>query len=235
MSENERALLNLNKKRICSLKDNNKTDWGDSKMNAGQIAAANIALSTLEEGVQEGLGIAGNVLDQAGEPMKDALKQFFVGQATGVKGILARTAGAAINPNMELIFKGPQLRSFGFTYRLSARENKETAEIKKIIRMFKQSMAPQTTEQNLFLKAPNTYRLEYLTAGQGRSHSYLPKIKECALLGFDVNYTPDGSYMTYEDSSMVAYEITFSFQELDPIYNADYTNLDGDSDSSIGY
>ena len=220
---------------VNNLKDNNKTDWGDSKMNAGQIAAANIALSTLEEGVAEGLGIAGNVLDQAGEPMKDALKQFFVGQATGVKGILARTAGAAINPNMELIFKGPQLRSFGFTYRLSARENKETAEIKKIIRMFKQSMAPQTTEQNLFLKAPNTYRLEYLTAGQGRSHSYLPKIKECALLGFDVNYTPDGSYMTYEDSSMVAYEITFSFQELDPIYNADYTNLDGDSDSSIGY
>ena len=165
---------------------------------------------------------------------QDAVKQFFVGQATGVKGILARTSGSVINPNMELIFKGPQLRSFGFTYLLSPRDPKESKEILKIIRMFKQSMAPQTTASNVFLKAPNTYRLEYHSTGR-RGHNYLPKIKECALVTFDVNYTPNNTYMTYEDTSMVQYSISFGFQELDPIYNADYTDLDSDSDQSVGY
>ena len=34
---------------------------------------------------------------------------------------------------------------------------------------------------------------------------------------------------------MVAYELQFQFSELEPIYNDDYTALDGNSDSQIGY
>ena len=217
--------------------DQNKTDWGSNSLNAGQIVVANVALTAMNDGLNKaGAGTGDTLAALAGDKeAQDAVKQFFVGQATGVKGILARTSGSVINPNMELIFKGPQLRSFGFTYLLSPRDPKEAREILKIIRMFKQSMAPQTTESNLFLKAPNTYRLEYHSAGRNRGHSYLPKIKECALLTFDVNYTPNNTYMTYEDSSMVQYSITFGFQELDPIYNADYTDLDSDSDQSVGY
>ena len=41
--------------------------------------------------------------------------------------------------------------------------------------------------------------------------------------------------MTYENSSMVAYTMTLRFQELEPIFNSDYTELDGDSDQSIGF
>jgi hypothetical protein len=60
-------------------------------------------------------------------------------------------------------------------------------------------------------------------------------IKECALTGFNVSYTPDGNYATYEDSSMVSYELQFSFQELEPIYNDDYTKVDRNMDTHIGY
>ena len=100
--------------------------------------------------------------------------------------------------------------------------------------MFKQSMAVKRTESQVFLKSPNTYKLRYLTA-RGREHGFLPKIKECALTSFNVNYTPDGNYATYEDSSMVAYEVQFGFQELEPIFNQDYGALDGNTDQSIGY
>ena len=72
-----------------------------------------------------------------GDEVKDALKQYFVGQATGVKGILARTEGKIINPNMELIFNSPQLRDFSFTWKMSPRSEAESIVIKKIIRMFK--------------------------------------------------------------------------------------------------
>ena len=106
--------------------------------------------------------------------------------------------------------------------------------VKKIIRMFKQSMMPSQSPSGLFLESPNTYKLKWLNGNSGE-HNFLPKIKECALTGFNVNYTPDGNYATYEDSSMVAYEVQFSFQELEPVFNQDYARLDSNTDVSIGY
>jgi hypothetical protein len=90
-------------------------------------------------------------------------------------------------------------------------------------------MAPQKTEAGLFLKAPNIYQLTF-NKGTG-SHKFLPKIKECALNNCAVNYTPDGSYMTYDNTAMVALEMSLSFQEMEPIYNNDMSH-DWDS---IGY
>ena len=218
--------------------DANATKWGEDRMNAGQAALANLALAGLEDGMRDLANVGGRYCKAATEDpaLKEAAKQYFVGAATGVKGILARTKGEVINPNLELIFGGPQLRPFTFTYLLSPRDNKESQEILSIIRLFKQSMAVQTSGSNLFLKAPNTYKLEFLTQGSaGRPHRFLPKIKECALLSCTVNYTPNGTYMTYENSSMVTYQMTLAFQELDPIYNADYGNLNGGTDTDIGF
>jgi hypothetical protein len=92
-------------------------------------------------------------------------------------------------------------------------------------------MLPQRSKSSLFLKAPNTYKLQFQSPHGAKTHRFLPKIKECALLDFSVNYTPDGNYMTYDNSSMVSYEISFSFKELEPVYN---DNMD-DRDYDIGY
>ena len=107
--------------------------------------------------------------------------------------------------------------------------------------MFKQSSAVQSSPSNFFLKTPNTFKLQFFDGSSTFSnskfgnHDFLPKIKECALLGFGVDYTPDGTFMSYENSSMVSYDITFAFQELDPILNEDYKLLDNNTDQSIGF
>ena len=217
-----------------AVSDSNSASWGEDKMNAGQMMASNIAMKAIGgegaiDATEKGIDAAKGV---GGDEVKDALKQYFVGQATGVKGILARTEGKIINPNMELIFNSPQLRDFSFTWKMSPRSEAESIVIKKIIRMFKQSMAPKKTEAELFLRAPNTYKLQFIHAATRKEHDFLPLIKECAMTGFNVNYTPDGNYATYRNSAMVAVELSFTFKELEPIFNNDYTN---DGDSSIGY
>ena len=217
-----------------AVSDSNSASWGEDKMNAGQMMASEIAMKAIGgEGAVDATekGIDAAKLE-GGDDVKDALKQYFVGQATGVKGILARTEGKIINPNMELIFNSPQLRDFSFTWKMSPRSEKESIVIKKIIRMFKQSMAPKKTESELFLRAPNTYKLQFIHAATRKEHNFLPLIKECAMTGFNVNYTPDGNYATYRNSAMVAVELSFTFKELEPIFNNDYEN---DGDSSIGY
>ena len=218
-----------------AVSDQNAASWGEDKMNAGQMMSSSIAMAAISGGGAVEMtekGIDAAVGEDGKKDVKDALKQYFVGQATGVKGILARTEGKVINPNMELIFNGPQLRPFNFTWKMSPRSEAESIVIKKIIRMFKQSMAPQRTEAQLFLRAPNTYKLQFIHAATRKEHDFLPLIKECAMTGFNVNYTPDGNYATYRNSAMVAVELSFSFQELEPIFNNDYGN---DGDSSIGY
>ena len=57
-------------------------------------------------------------------------------------------------------------------------------------------------------------------------------MKRTALTGFGVNYVPDGTYMTLPNSSMTAYEISLTMQELDPIFDEDYEN---DNDATIGF
>ena len=59
-----------------------------------------------------------------------------------------------------------------------------------------------------------------------------------ALQSFNVNYTPDGSYMTYEDGSLTQYDVQMSFGEIEPIYADEYDGGDaGDfnSHNNMGY
>ena len=220
-----------------SVVDNNNVDWSADEMDPAKLALANAFFKNVQQGGVDGLidtagDIAGAVGENAGD-VKTGVAAALTKAATG-GNILTRSTGAVINPNMELLFRGPQLRTFSLTWKMSPRDYEESQMIKNIIRLFKQSMAVKRSESLVFLKSPNTYKLQYLTAG-GRNHSFLPKIKECALTGCNINYTPDGNYQTYENSSMVAYEMTLSFNELEPIYHDDYTKLDENLDTSIGF
>ena len=216
------------------VQDGNMTSWGNGTMTPLDIATSSAVKSFLGNGSEGGTAAVDSVKQSiqaakdGGADISKAMENMFTENLTGTKDLLARTEGMVMNPNMELLFQGPQLRPFGFTYRLSPRDESESMVILKIIRMFKQSMAPQKTDSQLFLKAPNTYKLEFVSPRGAKTHRFLPKIKECALENFGVNYTPDGNYMTYDNSSMIAYELTFSFKEIEPIYNNDMDSKDYD-------
>jgi hypothetical protein len=186
-------------------------------------------------------GNAGQVPEDQGKTLKGAAAPLtslaigkLAGDATGTnKNIFTRTTGAVLNPNLELLFTGPKLRGFQFNFSLSAREKAEAIVIKKIIRFFKQGMSVKRAASTLFLKAPNTFNIQYIH--KNKDHPWINRIKECALTNFTVNYTPAGNYATFEDGAMTQYDITLSFSELDPIYDDDYTALDNDKDTQIGY
>ena len=224
-----------------NLKDDNKVDFKNGTLNPLEVAAAEVALTALLNPAATGSEVKSlfdRVVSAKGD-LKQLTASLFTGRAINRTGneLLTRAQGTVVNPNLELLFNGPTLRPFNFQFRLSPRDRGESIEIRKIIRMFKQSSAVRSTASNFFLRAPNTYKLQFFEGSSTFSsdHAFLPKIKECALLGFGVNYTPDGTFMSYENSSMVSYDVTFAFQEIDPITNEDYTLLDRNSDNSIGF
>lgn len=218
-----------------SITDTNSVNWGGQDVDAlaamAGIAAA-AAIGAGGEGVASALtGGAELLKSKAGsDSLKSAIALGFVSQN---KSFLTKSTGAIVNPNLELLFQGPTLRQFSFTFVMSAREELESKSIKKIIRFFKQGMSVKRASTGLFLKSPHTFNIKYIH--KSSDHTYLNKIKECALLNFTVDYTPAGNYSTYEDGSMTMYSLSMTFQELDPIYDDDYKELDGNADTQIGY
>ena len=206
------------------INDTNAVGWGQETMNPIQAAAANVAFKAMQDGIEAGGKDAASGLEalKKGAPeIKKGILAQITGAATDIgQQALQRGEGMVMNPNMELLFNGPQLRSFGFSFTLSPRNPKEARSVVQIIRFFKQGMSAIRSESNFFLKAPHTFQLEYIH--RRRQHKYLNKFKECALQNATVQYTPDGNYNTFTDGVMASYSLQLTFNELEPIFNDDY-------------
>ena len=205
------------------------------------MAAAQAGIAALQEDFESGFDSFGASISSVlnDDQVKKGFQAQIVGAATGInQQPLQRGEGMVMNPNMELLFGGPTMRNFGFTFKLSPRSKKEAETVIKIMRFFKQGMAVIRSQSQYFLKAPHTFKLEYIkktTRDSQEVHPYLNRFKECALSSCTVQYTPDGNYNTYSDGVMTSYSMQLGFSELEPIFNDDYSSLDGDSDSMIGY
>jgi len=223
-----------------NLSETQSVGWGGDALDPFRAALAGASMGAIQKfgegdlmGAIQKVGgdIAKGAQKFASDPATlDFVAAYFAGRAVG-SNITGRTTGQVINPNMELLFNGPTLRTFNFQFRMTPRYDKEAEEVRKIIKTFKANMAVQRSDSNLFLKTPNVFQLEYIANG-GTPHPFLNKFKLCAMTSFNVNYTPDGSYMTYGDGSLTAYDMSMSFSELEPIYQDDYDDING---STMGF
>lgn len=214
--------------------DINAVDWQKDDLDLTQSGIGNLVIGGVSGGTAGATAAAKDVettLSAAGQKTLTSIVAAKTAQAVIGSNVLSRAYGGVLNPNSELLFTGPQLRTFTFNFRLSPRSSKEAIMVKKIIRTFKQAMSVQRGKSSLILRTPNTFGIKYLTSN-GEEHPYLTKFKECALTQCNVNYTPDGTYMTYAgEPSMTAYELQLTFQELEPIFNDDY----GNDYDNVGY
>ena len=220
-----------------SISDQNSVDWGPDSINAIESALYQKSFDFMNtDGGDLGTkvsGFAGEIMDSF-KKHSEITKKYLAGQAAGINNVLARTDNVVLNPNLELLFQGPQLRPFSFQFKMSARNEPEARTIKAIIKYFKYHMAVRKTSDGLFLRAPHVFTIRYLK-GETENHPGINQItpqdkdvKACALTNCSVDYTPLGSYMTYEDGTMVAYTLSLQFQELTPIYDTDYKDYPHD-------
>ena len=242
-----------------NISDSNSAKYGDSSLNSigaalvggvvGVMGSGADFNKNMKEGSQsvidQGAATITNLKNSAGGT--GGLQGFFTRQlaseAAGIAGVsitpdqlLARTTGEILNPNMELLFNGPSLRSFRFSFKMTPRNRDEAIEIKNIIRCFKTHMAPKVssgegsnTTNTTFLSTPDVFELRYR---QGATeHSFLNKFKQCFMESINVSYTADGTYATYDDGTPVSMVMTLSFKEIEPVYDVDY----GDEIAGVGY
>ena len=242
------------------IQDSNAVNYGDSELNSLQGAVLQGAIDVptamgkefsklnIGGGFQAGKDAAGRAIESTGLTKSSAAALITkklasqvastFGANVSVNQLLARTGGQILNPNMELLFNGPTLRNFRFSFKMTPRSREEAEQCKLIIRTFKMNMAPKVTsgrgKQSLFLNTPNVFQLRYKTGY--RNHPFLNKFKQCFLTDISVNYTGEGVYATYENREPVSMIMDLTFKELEPIYDQDYFNDRGrDLDSTVGF
>jgi hypothetical protein len=211
--------------------DNNSVGWQQDSLNPLELAALDLSLGAITGGIEGARGSIDRIVRTVTGDQENVRKGILAGFASAAigKNVLGRVTGAILNPNIELLFNAPILRSFNYRFQLSAREKEETDQILGIIGWFKRGMAVRRTPAELFLSTPNVFNIQYLL--RGKDHPYINRIKTCALTNCSVDYTPTGSYMTFADGSMVSYTINLTFEELEPIYQNDYESVG----KQIGY
>ena len=149
--------------------------------------------------------------------------------------VLARTGRGVLNPNAEMLFQGPVIRDFAFSFVMIARSEKEGKEIRKIIHFLKKGMAPKF-RNTTFLASPDIFILEYKNGPKAKDH--LKTVNRfnpggLALTTMNVDYAPNGYWSAYTDSQPVVLKMDLNFTELRPIYEGDQ-NLD-ELEGTVGY
>jgi len=258
------ARRNSNEERIktiilpipSNISDTNSAKFGESSLNTIAATALGGIKDIMESG--QALGSGGDFFSEFMTATNGAASSFInsVGGVEGAQGfatrmlaskavgifgvnvspdqILARTQGEILNPNLELLFGGPTLRSFRFSFKFTPRNQSEAQEVKEIIRCFKINMAPKvkgTSIANTMMKTPNVFELRYM---QGKDpHKFLNRFKQCFLETVSVNYTADGTYATYKNGEPVSMTMDLNFKEIEPVYDSDYD--EGDGLGGVGY
>jgi len=236
-----------------NIRDSNAADWVSGSMNpvvSGLAVAASSAVQSgniggsMQESILKGFSNLGAAIN-TGEGQKAVAAGTAAAALAAALGqgdtnqIISRATGMVFNQNVELLFNGVTLRpAFNFIFDLVPRSKKESERIKEIIRTFKVNMTPQKGRPNelgggLFVKAPNVFKLEYMSGGT--VHPFLHRFKPCALTQMSVNYNGSAQYATYPDATPVHMQLTLQFQELTPIYKESYEELANSGDTSVGY
>jgi len=147
----------------------------------------------------------------------------FIGTISGVdqeglKGFAKKAFGQASNPYMEVLFEGVEMRTFTYNFTFSPRNERETEDVQKIIKMFRFHMLPEIKgSSERFMTLPSTFDIHYMyqvDKDQAEENNFYHKIATCVLKACNVDYTP-GAVKSFASGAPTQITMSLTFQETE--------------------
>ena len=172
------------------------------------------------------MGASGTALSALGGVFEEALKQAgssLIETFTAAEGgyeLANKIFGRSANPYLEVLYGGPQLRTFNYSFKFAPKNKTERDNVQKIIQMFRFHSAPEMrNDHNMFLGLPSEFDIHYMyqgADGKASENAYYPKIATCVLQSVNTNFTPIG-VRSHEDGSPVVITMDLQFLETEMI------------------
>lgn len=124
--------------------------------------------------------------------------------------------GKTKNPNIKMLFRGVNFRSFQFQFKFTPKNKQDSMRIYEIIKEFRKCALPDDDGTNFYMDYPGEVDIEYCDAspnGEAGRNKWLNRFKRCVITDLRVNYTGAGFYASMEDGFPAETELTMTFSE----------------------
>lgn len=135
------------------------------------------------------------------------------GISSGIANALTLQNRTIINPNIRALFRGVGLREFTFQFKMIARSQRESEEVRQIVEHFREQMYPGVYEigtADIGFKFPNMFQIDFKY--NGNNNRNIPKIHKCYLRTVSTTINPTGGAMR-RDGAPNEIDLTLSFVE----------------------
>ena len=187
--------------------------FGEGTVTAGALRGAQ---GLVENSKLLGMG---NKVDIQPEDIVNAIEQYL---------------GVAPNPNPSVLFQGPVLREFNFSWMFNPRNAEESRRLKKIISKMKASTLPATSfgSDTGLLRYPNVAMVNFFpwdnsssvsNGSYGWSDESFMRIKRCVIENIITNYAPSGAPTFFEGTKdPVFIQMNITLKEIEFFVSEDW-------------
>lgn len=133
---------------------------------------------------------------------------------SGASDFLLYASGQALNPQLEVLFKGVNMREFQFDFLFAPFDQSEAENVLDIIKTFKFHMAPEINKglMGRYFTPPSEFDIDFLFGGQRNKNVH--QVGTCVLKGMNVDYAPNG-WSTFGNGMPTHIKMTLQFMETE--------------------
>lgn len=172
-------------------------------------------------------GAANQLIDKLGA-VGGAARKAFNGSLTA--------AGVTVNDFMTVMLKGPDYKRRDFIWRFSPKSAQETSDLRRIIQLINNSMAPtfSATFGSAFFNWPKLWKPEFVYNGVPELLALNTfRMKPCVITDASFNYSPNGTFSPFaRTKAPTSVEIHITFLELEFWLSGDFNDSGLNPDGS---
>lgn len=211
-----------------------------SSQSYGQLSGAlnNLiagGLATAYDEIQDGgknfdvSAVAERLKENANNATGPVLRELAAGAAGGLVGIngpqfQSFASGQISNPQIELLYGGPSLRSYAMQWSFSPKSEAEAVAVYEIVKSLKQQHLPTKLkgDKTGMLRVPNVFDIRLFV--DGKPAEYYQKFFTCAMVSMSVKQDNSGSHITLPNGSPCVSTLQCSFKEIRPCFSDDFSD-----------
>lgn len=133
---------------------------------------------------------------------------------SGATDFLLAATGVAVNPQLEVLFKGLDMRTFQFDFMFAPYDEQEAQNVLEIIKTFKFHMAPEISDGMMgrYFIPPSEFDIDFLYDGQINRNVH--QVGTCVLKDVAVDYAPNG-WSTFGNGMPTHIKLSLQFMETE--------------------